>query len=155
MSETPTQRADRADRMLELCRKRDRVSLAQLESCRNDLREVAEEYEALEAQLKQLQANSVPLDPFGAWLDAEMRNQDLGAADVSLRANDYLPVRSIVRWRKGRTTPNAHEAYRLANALGTSLTDTLTAAGYGDLVVTIVEENDEARAANEPAIGGE
>jgi hypothetical protein len=121
---------------------------------RNDLRAVATEYETLEAEYEQLHANTLPLDPFGVWLDAEMRKRNLGPTDVSSQAHHQLSARDIVSWLKGRTTPDAHQAYLLANALGTSLTDTLAAAGYGDLVVTIVEENDEARAANEPAIGG-
>lgn len=50
MSETPTQRADRADRMLEHCRDRGRVNLSHLESLRNDLRAVANEYNDLATQ---------------------------------------------------------------------------------------------------------
>lgn len=92
--------------------------------------------------------------PFGTWLDDEMNKQGLGTFDVVHRAHDLLSASAIVSWRRGRATPNLHEAYLLANALGASVIDTLTAAGYGDVVVAIVEENDELRAANEPAIGG-
>lgn len=93
-------------------------------------------------------------DPFGTWLDEQIRKQDLVSANVALRSHGWLVTRDIVSWRTGRAAPNLHEAYLLANALGTPLIDTLTAAGYGDVVVAIVEENDELRAANEPAIGG-
>lgn len=47
MSETPTQRADRADRMLERCRNRGTVRLSHLEGLRNDLRAVANGYDDL------------------------------------------------------------------------------------------------------------
>lgn len=151
MSETPTQRADR---MLERCRDRGRVNLAHLEGLRNDLRAVANEYDDLAADRAQAPHALMP-EPFGAWLDEQMRKQDLGAADVAAQLPGHLlSVRDIVAWRAGRTTPDLHEAYRLANALGASVIDTLAAAGYGDVVVAIVEENDEARAAGEPAIGG-
>lgn len=99
-------------------------------------------------------ATDLTSDPFGTWLDEQIRKQDLVSANVALRSHGWLVTRDIVSWRTGRTTPNLHEAYRLANALGTSLIDTLTAAGYGDVVVAIVEENDEARAAGEPAVAG-
>lgn len=154
MTETPTQRADRADHMLERCRTRGYVSLSHLESVRNDLRAVANEYDDLAADKAQAPHALLP-EPFGAWLDKQMRRLDLGAADVAAQLPGHLlPVRDIVAWRAGRTTPNLHEAYRLANALGTSVIDTLTVAGYGDVVVAIVEENDEARAVGEPEIGG-
>lgn len=94
------------------------------------------------------------LDPFGTWLDEQIRKQDLVSANVALRSHGLLVTRDIVSWRTGRAAPNLHEAYLLANALGTSLIDTLTAAGYGDVVVSIVEENDELRAAGEPAVAG-
>lgn len=153
MSESPTQRAERADRMLERCRTRGYVTLSHLESLRNDLRAVANEYDGLAANKAQAPHALAP-EPFGAWLGAEMDKQRLVAADVSLRSHGLLPIRDVAYWRAGRTTPNLHEAYLLANALGTSVIDTLTAAGYGDVVVAVVEENDELRAANEPAIGG-
>lgn len=153
MTETPTQRADRADRMLERCRSNGRVSMSNLESVRNDLRAVANEYEDLQAERAQAPVALLP-EPFGTWLDEQMQKRALSYLRVAERSHGYLSLGDIVNWRSGRTTPNLHEAYRLANALGTSLIDTLTAAGYSDVVVAIVEENDELRAANEPAIGG-
>lgn len=155
MTETPAQRADRIDRMLENCRTRGRVSLSHLESARNDLRDVATEYEALEAEYEQLHANGLPMNPFGEWLDGQMREQDLGAADVDDRSNHLLAAGKVMMWRSGWKAPDAGEAFILANALGVPVIDALTAAGHGHLVVAIVEENDELRAANEPAIGGE
>lgn len=153
MSETPTQRADRADRMLERCRTRGVINLSHLESVRNDLRAVANEYEDLAADRAQAPHALLP-EPFGAWLDEQMRKRDLSYLFVADQSHGQLSLGDIVNWRAGRTTPNLHETYLLANALGTPLIDTLTAAGYGDLAVTIVEENDELRTANEPAIGG-
>jgi hypothetical protein len=153
VSETPTQRADRVDRMLERCRNRKYVSLSHLESVRNDLRAVANEYEDLEAQLK-LQAGTLPLDPFGEWLDHQMRQQDIGAADIAAQSNHLLKARDVMQWRAGRAAPNASEAFILANAIGVPVLDALNYAGHGHMVVAIVEENDELRAANAPAIGG-
>lgn len=153
MSETPTQRADRADHMLERCRNSGVVRLSHLESVRNDLRAVANEYEDLEAQLK-LQAGALPLYPFGEWLDHQMREHYLGAADIAAQSNHLLKARDIMQWRAGRAAPNASEAFILANAIGAPVLDALNYAGHGHMVVAIVEENDELRAANEPAIGG-
>jgi hypothetical protein len=152
VSETPAQRADRVDRMLESCRGRGTVRMSHLESVRNELRAVANEYEDLEAQLK-LQVGALPLDPFGEWLDHQMREQHLSVAALAVRANHVLAGRDIAQWRAGRDSPNATEAFILANALGVSVIDALNFAGHGHMVVAIVEENDELRAANQPAIG--
>lgn len=89
MTESPTQRAERADRMLERCRESGNVRLSHLEGLRNDLRAVANKYDDLEAQLK-LQAGALPLYPFGEWFDHQMREQDLGAADIAAQANHLL-----------------------------------------------------------------
>lgn len=154
MSETPTQRADRADLTLERCRTRGRVNLSHLEGLRNDLRAVANEYDDLAADKAQAPHALMP-EPFGAWLDEQMRRLDFGPADVAAQLPGHpLSVRNITAWRAGRTTPDLHEAFRLANALGSPVIETLTAAGYGYVVASIVEENDEARAAAEPAAAG-
>lgn len=86
MSESPTERADRVDQMLELCRKHNRVSLAQLESCRNDLRTIADEYENLATAAVNLDQNTA------GKLTAL-------AIDMRHRANDYDTFSQEEAWQ--------------------------------------------------------
>lgn len=106
----------------------------------------------LHALRDQLRTAVMP-HPFGAWLDGQMRELDLGAGDIAEQSNRLLSASDIMNWRSGRTAPNANQAFILANAMGASVVETLGAAGHGHMVCAITDEWNEQRRASEPAVG--